>query len=138
MRSPAIQQADLVILSAGSLLTSLMPNLLLTELLEAIANSEAPVIFIANMQPIDDAVGALTLDQQCQWMEQILGQNIIDAVIWPRSREHHDCDWIYTLTTDVGDNNSPLRHDKIKLISAINSILEKFKSTALSNTNTAA
>jgi len=134
----AIQQADLIILSAGSLLTSLMPNLLLAELLNAIANSKAPVIFIANMQAIDDAVGTLTLNQQCQWMKQILDQNIIDAIIWPNSRERHDCDWIYTLNTDVGDKSSPLLHDKVKLISAINRILEKFKSTELPNTNTAA
>jgi uncharacterized cofD-like protein len=123
----AIKHADLIILSAGSLVTSLMPNLLVSELLEAIVNSKAPVIYIANMKPIDDAIGTLSLDQQCRWMEQILGSNIIDAIIWPSSRERHDCDWIYTLVTDVGDKKSPLRHDKSKLISAINRILDKFK-----------
>ena len=123
----AIQQADLIILSAGSLVTSLMPNLLVTELLKAIVNSKAPVIYIANMKSIDDAIGTLTIDQQCRWMEQILGLNIIDSIIWPDSRERPDCNWIYTLVTDVGDESAPLRHDKIKLISAINRTLEKYK-----------
>lgn len=121
----ALKQADLIILSAGSLVTSLMPNLLMTELLEAIAKSRAPVIYIANMKPIDDAIGTLSLNQQCRWMEQILGTNIINGIIWPSSREHPDCDWIYTLVADVADRHAPLRHDKIKLISAINRILEK-------------
>jgi len=118
----AIQQADLIILSAGSLVTSLMPNLLVTRIFEAIASSKASIIFIANMLPIDDAAGSLTLAQQCRWMEQILGKNIIDAIIWPRTRGRPDCDWITTLVTDVADQNAPMRHDKIKLIAAIDRV----------------
>jgi uncharacterized cofD-like protein len=122
----AIKQADLIILSAGSLVTSLMPNLLVTELFGAIVKSKAPVIYIANMQPIDDAIGTLTLDQQCRWMQQMLGINIINGIIWPSSREQHDCDWIYTLVADVADRKAPLRHDEYKLLSALNLILQKF------------
>lgn len=121
-----LQQADLILLSAGSLVTSLMPNLLVTELFGAIVNSQAPVIYIANMKPIDDAIGTHTLSQQCRWMEQVLGKNIIDAIIWPQSREHHDCNWIDTLVADVEDRKAPLRHDKDKLVVAINRVLEKF------------
>jgi len=127
----AIQQADLIILSAGSLVTSLMPNLLVTRLFEAIINSRAPVIFIANMLPIDDAIGSLTLGQQCRWMEQILGKNIIDAIIWPRTRGRPDCDWITTLVTDVADQNAPLRHDKIKLITAMDRVVAEFRRNAV-------
>jgi uncharacterized cofD-like protein len=122
----AIGKADAIILSAGSLLTSVMPNLLLPELLTAITRSKAPVIFIANMLPVDDAVGSMTLGQQCRWMEDILGQNIIDAIVWPASRERHDCDWIETLVADVGDRTSNLRHDKDKLLSAIGQVLQNF------------
>jgi uncharacterized cofD-like protein len=122
----AIRSADAIILSAGSLLTSVMPNLLLPELLHAITDSKAPVIFIANMAPVDDAVGSMTLDQQCLWMQDILGQNIIDAIIWPASREQHDCEWIETLVADVADRKSQLRHDKDKLIDAISQVLEMF------------
>lgn len=122
----AIEQADAILLSAGSLLTSVMPNLLLPELLLAISRTRAPVILIANMQPVDDAVGSMTLDQQCRWMESILGENIIDAIIWPSSREQHDCDWIYTLVADVGSRKAPLRHDKTRIISAISRVLERF------------
>ncbi len=122
----AIKQADLIILSAGSVVTSLMPNLLVTELLAAILKSRAPVIYIANMKPIDDAIGTHSLSQQCRWMEQVLGANIIDAIIWPESRERHDCDWIDTLVVDVEDHSAPLRHDKDKLIAAINQVLQRF------------
>ena len=122
----AVKQADLILLSAGSLVTSLMPNLLVTEIASAIAKSKAPVIYIANMKPIDDAIGTHTLSQQCRWMERVLGRNIIDAIIWPESRERHDCNWIHTLVADVGDRQAPLRHDKDKLISAIDRVLQSF------------
>jgi uncharacterized cofD-like protein len=122
----AIQAADAIILSAGSLLTSIMPNLLLNELLEAITASRAPVILIGNMQPVKDAVGSLTLAQQCRWMETILGSNIVDAIIWPASRERHDCGWIPTLVVDVRDKQAALRHDKTKLVTAISQLLDRF------------
>jgi hypothetical protein len=68
----------------------------------------------------------MSLDQQCRWMESTLNENIIDAIIWPSSREQHDCDWIYTLVADVGSRESPLRHDKRRTISAISRVLERF------------
>ena len=122
----AVRKADAIILSAGSLLTSVMPNLLLPNLLATITQSKAPVIFIGNLAPIQDAVGTMTLGQQCRWMEDILGENIIDIIIWPKSRERHDCDWIETLVADVGDKNSKLRHDKKKLVAGIRKALESF------------
>ena len=123
----AIKQADLIILSAGSLVTSLMPNLLMRELFEAIVNSSAPVIYIANMKPVDDAIGNISLNQQCLWMEQILGENIIDAIIWPDTRERPDCDWIYTLVANVEDSRAPLRHDQKKLLTALDGILYRLR-----------
>ncbi len=122
----AIKQADLIILAPGSVFTSLMPNLLVRELLLAIIESDAPVILVANMQAIDDALGTMTLNQQCRWMETELGTNIIDAIIWPKSRDQHDCTSIQTLVTDLRDKNFPLRHNKKKLVAAIDSALEWF------------
>lgn len=122
----AVRKAQAIILSAGSLLTSVMPNLLLPELLETITRSKAPVIFIGNLASVNDAVGTMTLGQQCKWMEDILGKNIIDIIIWPKSRERHDCDWIETMVVDVSDKYSKLRHDKEKLVEGIRKALERF------------
>ncbi len=122
----AIRQADLIILAPGSVFTSLMPNLLVRELLLAIIESKAPVVLVANMQAIDDALGTMTLNQQCRWMEAELGTNIIDAIIWPKSREQHDCTWIQTLVADLRDKNFPLRHNKKKLVAALDNVLDWF------------
>ncbi|MEO1002302.1 MAG: gluconeogenesis factor YvcK family protein [Cyanobacteria bacterium J06638_7] len=45
----AIAQADLIVLGPGSLYTSLLPNLLVPELVEAIAGSKAPRLYVCNL-----------------------------------------------------------------------------------------
>jgi uncharacterized cofD-like protein len=45
----AIAHADLIVLGPGSLYTSLLPNLLVPELVEAIARSKAPRLYICNL-----------------------------------------------------------------------------------------
>ena len=45
----AIEGADLIVLGPGSLYTSVIPNLLMVGMVEAIYNSKAPVAYIANV-----------------------------------------------------------------------------------------
>ena len=45
----AIQEADLILLGPGSLYTSIIPNLLIPEIAEAIAHSKAKRVYIANL-----------------------------------------------------------------------------------------
>lgn len=45
----AVRMADLILLGPGSLYTSILPNLLIPEMAEAIARSKAPKVYIANL-----------------------------------------------------------------------------------------
>jgi uncharacterized cofD-like protein len=45
----AIQQADLVVLGPGSLYTSVIPNLLIPEVRDAIQQTRAPVVYVCNV-----------------------------------------------------------------------------------------
>jgi len=45
----AIANADLIVLGPGSLYTSLLPNLLVPELVQAISRSKAPRLYICNL-----------------------------------------------------------------------------------------
>ena len=51
----AIQQADAILIGPGSLYTSILPNLLVTKLVEAVCASEAIKIFVCNVmtQPVE-------------------------------------------------------------------------------------
>src|SRR5580658_858705 len=57
----AIREADLILLGPGSLYTSILPNLLIPEISAAIARSEAPRVYIANLmtQPGETAAYSL-------------------------------------------------------------------------------
>ena len=57
----AIREADLILLGPGSLYTSMLPNLLIPEIANAIAHSKAPRVYIANLmtQPGETAGYAL-------------------------------------------------------------------------------
>jgi uncharacterized cofD-like protein len=46
----AIERADLVVLGPGSLFTSLLPNLLVPGITEALSRAPGPVVFIANLR----------------------------------------------------------------------------------------
>lgn len=46
----AIARADLVVLGPGSLFTSVLPNLLVPEIAEAVTNAPAPVVHVANLR----------------------------------------------------------------------------------------
>lgn len=78
----AIKGADLIILGPGSLYTSVIPNLLIDEIAEAIGNSKAKKIYVCNImtQPgetddysVSDHVKAL--------IKHAGGRKIIDAVL---------------------------------------------------------
>lgn len=45
----AIQEADMIVLGIGSLFTSILPNLIIKDIAEAINNSSSPVIYYCNM-----------------------------------------------------------------------------------------
>ena len=45
----AIKEADLIIFSSGSLLTSIIPNIIIDKVVEAIKKSKAPKLYICNL-----------------------------------------------------------------------------------------
>jgi uncharacterized cofD-like protein len=58
----AILQADLILLAPGSLYTSTIPNLLIHELQLALARSEAPVVYVANLMTEPGESSGLNLE----------------------------------------------------------------------------
>ena len=76
----AIMGADLVILSAGDLYTSLIPNLLATGIIEALRRTPAKVAYIVNLMTKrgeTDGFGAYDFVAE---LEKYLGPNMIDIV----------------------------------------------------------
>lgn len=76
-----IKEADLIILSMGSLFTSVMPHLICPAVAQAIAASPANVMYICNAMTQPGETDNFTVNDHVQMLEHYLGKNTIDAVI---------------------------------------------------------
>lgn len=81
-----IAQADAIILSAGSFMTSIMPSLLVDNILQAINKSTAPLILVVNIKEEELGGIKLTFAKQLALLEKA-GVRALDHILWPQNRE---------------------------------------------------
>ena len=68
----SIKEADLIILGPGSLYTSLLPNLLVPEIVDALLESNAPKIYISNLMTQPGETDGLDVYQHIKAIEKQL------------------------------------------------------------------
>lgn len=81
-----LAQADAIILSAGSFMTSIMPSLLVENIRDAINQSSAPLILVVNIK--EESLGGdlvLTFTKQMELLQKA-GIRSIDHILWPANR----------------------------------------------------
>lgn len=136
----AILTADLVVLGPGSLYTSVLPNLLVSGIRDALHATAAPVVHVCNIvnQPgetdgydTDDFIGAL---------ERHVGPGVVDLVLAntvDRDLVDGSLPFIQigvrarprTVSEAMTDLARPWRHDSDKLARAIVAMVEDFQSS---------
>ena len=77
----AIKNADLIIFSSGSLLTSILPNLIVPEIVEAIEKSKAKTMYVCNMLTQPGETDNFKVSDHLKVLEKYLGKGTINAVI---------------------------------------------------------
>ena len=77
----ALQNADLIILSAGSLLTSLIPNITCNEVSKAILNSKAKVMYVCNAFTQPGESEGYAVSDHVNVINKYLKKNAIDVVV---------------------------------------------------------
>ena len=77
----AIMDADLVILSLGSLYTSVMPNLLAKDVVNAIQKTKAKVMYVCNAMTQPGETDGFGVSDHVNALEQYIGKDEIDVVI---------------------------------------------------------
>lgn len=77
----AIKEADLIIFSMGSLYTSIIPNLISKDMLEAIDNSKARLMYTCNMMTQPGETDNYTIADHINVLNQHLGTRKINVVI---------------------------------------------------------
>ena len=76
-----IKEADLIILSMGSLYTSIIPNLLSKDLISTIDKSKAKIMYVANMMTQPGETDNYKTSDHINTLNKYLGKKKIDVVI---------------------------------------------------------
>lgn len=77
----AINGADLIIFSSGSLLTSITPNLVIDGIVETINESKAKKMYICNLVTQPGETDGFKVSDHINYLEKYLGKNTIDVVV---------------------------------------------------------
>lgn len=77
----AVESADLIIFSAGSLLTSISPHLIDKNLVDKINNSKAKKMYICNLFTQPGETDDFTVANHIDYLEKYLGKDKLDVVI---------------------------------------------------------
>jgi uncharacterized cofD-like protein len=134
----AILAADLIVIGPGSLFTSILPNLLVPDLVEAIRASRAFKVYVCNVATQPGETDGLNCEDHLQILESHAGRRIFDLSICNTNYQEElpvDIKWVlpgpeleqdYPIyRADVVDPQRPYRHDPEKLARVIMDLYEE-------------
>ena len=124
----AILAADLILIGPGSLYTSVLPNILVRDLQEAIRSSRAVKMFIANVATQPGETEHYTSGDHIHALEELIGFQLVDVIVCNSCYDgdlERGSEWVRVddadkrdariYFTDLIDSNNAMRHDSIKL-----------------------
>lgn len=128
----ALLNADVIIVGPGSLYTSILPNLLVHDLLAGIHASRAVKIYISNIATQAGETDSFTCTDHIRALESHVGDNLFDVIlcndnykgslgpssVWVKADEETLSD-VRTYCTDLVNDQFPWRHDSAKLAQII-------------------
>jgi len=82
----AIREADLILMGPGSLYTSILPNLLIPEMAQAIARSYAPRVYIANLMTQPGETTNYSVAEHLRAIHEHVKPRIVDFVLANRQQ----------------------------------------------------
>lgn len=112
----SIKEADMIILGPGSLYTSIMPNLLVPEILQAIRESSAPCIYICNVMTQPGETPDYTVGDHLEALTRVVGKGVIGYVLANRQPVRPSVLKAYEKT---GSHPVILDEDKVESLGAI-------------------
>lgn len=77
----AIKEADLIIFSMGSLFTSIIPNLLIDDIVDEISKSKAKIMYVCNMMTQPGETDKFTVTDHVKKLNEYLKNRKIDIVL---------------------------------------------------------
>jgi uncharacterized cofD-like protein len=127
-----ILNADVIIVGPGSLYTSLLPNLLVNDLLAAMRITRALKIFVCNIATQSGETDSYSCSDHLRALENHIGEDLFDVILCNNNYSNEirlTSQWVKadektlsdrrTYTTDLVDYGHPWRHDSLKLAQTI-------------------
>lgn len=135
----AILNADMIVVGPGSLYTSLLPNLLVQDLLGAIRASRGVKVYVCNLATQAGETDLYTCSDHLLALEGHVGDPIFDVILcndnydrdlpvgsrWVRFDEMTPSD-ARVRSANLIDETQPWRHDSSRLAVALSDILDEY------------
>ena len=132
----AVLGADMIIIGPGSLYTSILPNILVRDLLEAIHSSRAVKMFVTNIATQPGETEEYTSSDHIHALEDLIGFELVDVIVcnscydgelkgnvqWVRVVDESDGRDPRVYSTDLVERSNLTRHDATKLAQTIMAI----------------
>ncbi len=128
----AILNADLILIGPGSLYTSILPNLLVPDIVEAVRASQALKFYICNVATQPGETDGFSCDDHIKAIEKHVGGRLFDLVICNNQFDGHlpsQSDWVMpgedfhkqypVYCTGLVDKSNTWRHDPSRLAQVV-------------------
>jgi uncharacterized cofD-like protein len=128
----AILSADLILIGPGSLYTSILPNLLVRDIVEALRTSRALKFYICNIATQPGETDGYDSAAHLRAIERHLGKRLFDLILCNScvtGELPSKVEWVFpndklqenypVYTADIVDIENPWRHDTNKLTQVI-------------------
>src|SRR5512133_514892 len=135
----AVLNADMIVVGPGSLYTSLLPTLLVQDVLGAIHASRAVKVYVCNIATQSGETDLYSCYDHIHSLEEHVGESLFDIVLCNDNDEgqlNADSQWVRadekTLADsrvqcfDLSDPGYPWRHDSAKLARSLIEILDEY------------
>jgi uncharacterized cofD-like protein len=133
----SILQADMIVIGPGSLYTSILPNLLVPDIVAAIRSSKGLKLFVCNIATQRGETVAYACSDHVRAVEDHVGEGLVDIVVCNRNyslnlpegvdwvRLDENLDNIPVYAADLVDPDFPWRHDSDKLTQVLIDLLNE-------------
>ncbi len=135
----AILEADLIVIGPGSLYTSILPNLLVPEIAQALEATRAPKVYICNVATQPGETDGYTAQEHIEALEKHVGTKIISTVCInnriPQGAMAETVEWVkpiiktyrgfQIISADLADEKLIGQHESGKLAQILMSLLIK-------------
>jgi uncharacterized cofD-like protein len=135
----AILDADLIVLGPGSLYTSILPNLLVRDIVQALRASRAPKVYVCNVATQHGETDGYSASDHAEAIHRHVGPKLVDvALVNDRLSVDFsgappgvgelvipgDVQDVRLVEADLIDEEHPWRHDSSKLARAVMHVLQ--------------